>query len=61
MIKSKLKTDPKFQQRCKLAIEQVITLLEFCLNTIYFIFVWEGVVVGWGWSTIRSKDPSWAH
>ena len=51
VIKSKLEKDPKFQQRCKLTIDQVITPLEFCLNTTYFVCH----------SIIRSKEPRLAH
>ena len=38
IIEERLKSDPTLPQRCELKIDQVLTLLSFCLTTTYFIY-----------------------
>ena len=38
MIHGRLEKDTYLFKRCELSIDQVITLLEFCLNTAYFVY-----------------------
>ena len=37
VVKEKLEQDTKLQGRCKLSIHQIVVLLEFSLNTTYFV------------------------
>ena len=38
IIKTKLEKDQSLSQRCELSIDQIITLLTFCLKNTYFIY-----------------------
>ena len=38
MIKDRLNQDTTLKDRCELSVNQIITLLEICLNTTYFIY-----------------------
>ena len=38
VIEQKLRNDPTLSQRCELNIDQITTLLTFCLNTTYFTY-----------------------
>ena len=37
VIKTKLEQNTKLHDRCKLFMNQIVTLLEFCLNTTYSV------------------------
>ena len=38
IIEEKLRRDPTLQQRCELSVDQLISLLSFCLTTTYFLY-----------------------
>ena len=38
VIKDRLNQDTTLKDRCELSVNQIITLLEICLNTTYFIY-----------------------
>ena len=38
IVKNKLQQDPTLPQRANMSINQIITLLEFCLTNTYFLF-----------------------
>ena len=38
IFKQKLQQDPLLLQRTKKSIQQIVTLLEFCLRNTYFLF-----------------------
>ena len=38
VINKRLQEDATLSQRCELSIEQIMTLLTFCLNTTYFVY-----------------------